>query len=163
MRTHNEKLKTANLYLFEIYDYLIAWKTSNITNMQFENIFQHPVTGSGVILNSAMNFTINSGVTLSKGTKFKSVVTTGSLSNSGTIDVDGFQSSEGIILKLEIFNIVVGSRVQIYNSTTTTEIANFVATNSTYTLTYLNDKSKLSNLFSYHVYNYNLLNFFNRK
>ena len=130
---------SSNCTIDEIYDYLIAWKTSNITNMQFENIFQHPVTGSGVILNSAMNFTINSGVTLSNGTKFKSVVTTGSLSNSGTIDVDGFQSSEGIILKLEIFNTIVGSRVQIYNSTTTTEIANFVATNSTYTLTYLND------------------------
>lgn len=123
--------------LDDLYDYLIAWKTANITNMQYQNIFEYPVTGVGNQLNLAFNIEVLSGTTLSNGIKFQSLLTTGSTVNSGTIDVDKYESSSGAILKLKLTNILVGSRVQVYNSTTSTEISNFVATNSTYELTYL--------------------------
>ena len=77
---------TANATYDEIYDFLIAWNTSSVALAQFPSISSYPITFAGTALNTGMSLVINAGVTLSEGAKFKTINTTGSVTNNGTIN-----------------------------------------------------------------------------
>jgi hypothetical protein len=76
----------ASSTLDQIYDALKAWKcTATQANLLYPTIATQPVNASGTALSTAMNIVVNSGVTLSAGTKFTSLTTSGTFTNSGTL------------------------------------------------------------------------------
>lgn len=77
---------TASSTLDDLYDALKAFKcTATQANLEYPTLSTQPVTASGTSLVTAMNVTVNSGVTLSSGTKFKNLTTSGTFTNTGTL------------------------------------------------------------------------------
>jgi hypothetical protein len=65
---------TASSTLDNLYDAMKAYKTRPVqTQLEFPSIAVQPVTATGDQLTTSMTVTINAGVTLSGGTKFKSL------------------------------------------------------------------------------------------
>jgi hypothetical protein len=65
---------TASSTLDDLYDAMKAYKTRPVqTQLEFPSIGVQPVTAAGDQLTTAMTVTVNAGVTLSGGTKFKSL------------------------------------------------------------------------------------------
>jgi len=77
---------TANSTLDNIYDAMKAYKcTATQANLQYPSISTQPVNASGSSLVTAMNIVVNSGVTLSNGSKFTSINTSGTFTSAGVI------------------------------------------------------------------------------
>ena len=68
---------TANATLDELYDYLIAWGSSTPALARFPSLSVYPISASADELTTAMVVTVNAGVTLSGGAKFKSLGSSG--------------------------------------------------------------------------------------
>jgi hypothetical protein len=77
---------TGNATYSDLYDFLIAWNTSSVALAQFPSIAAYPVTFAGSALNTSMSIVINANVTLSEDVKFKSLNTTSTVTNNGTIN-----------------------------------------------------------------------------
>ena len=77
---------TANSTLDDLYDAMKAYKcTATQANLEYPTISTQPVTASGTAVVTALNVVVNSGVTLSSGTKFKSLTTSGTFTSAGII------------------------------------------------------------------------------
>lgn len=89
---------TANSTLDDVYDAMKAFKTRPVqAQLEFPNIATAPVVASGTTLSTAMNVVVNTGVTLSVGTKFKFLQTTATLTLNGTGAVStSYQDSAGL-------------------------------------------------------------------
>ena len=67
---------TANSTLDDLYDVMKAFKTSNVqAQLEYPTIATQPVTASGDTLVTTMSITVNAGVDLSSGIKFKKIQT----------------------------------------------------------------------------------------
>jgi len=76
----------ASSTLDQLYDALKAWKcTATQANLIYPTISTQPVTASGTTLSTAMSIVVNSGATLSAGTKFTSITSSGTVTSAGTI------------------------------------------------------------------------------
>lgn len=82
---------TGSATLDEVYDYLIAWGCSSVALAQFPSLSAYPATASGTALSTAMSIVVNTGVTLSAGTKFKTIATTGGVTFATGGTVSGLQ------------------------------------------------------------------------
>ncbi len=70
----------------DLYDALKAWKCSPFqSNLQYPSISTQPVTVSGSTAVTALSIIVNSGVVLSSGTKLKTLQTSGTVTNNGTL------------------------------------------------------------------------------
>ena len=77
---------TANSTLDDLYDAMKAYKcTATQANLEYPTLTTQPVTASGTAVATAMNVVVNSGVTLSSGTKFTSLSTSGTFTSAGVI------------------------------------------------------------------------------
>ena len=73
----------SNSTLDDIYDAMKSFKTANVqTQLEYPTISTQPFNGSGKDLSTIMNIDISSGVTVSTGTKFNNLSTTGTISAS---------------------------------------------------------------------------------
>jgi len=80
---------TASSSLDDLYDAMKAYKcTADQINLQYPTIDTQPVTTSGTSLITAMNIVVNSGVTLSSGSKFTAINTSGTFTNAGIISTN---------------------------------------------------------------------------
>jgi hypothetical protein len=103
---------TANSTLDDLYDVMKVYKTRNVqAQLEYPTISTQPVTASGNIIETAMNIVINAGVTLEIGSKFIKLITTGTVTNNGTIsgtytDASGtrvaVRTSDNLALSTEI-------------------------------------------------------------
>jgi len=105
------------------------------------------ISYSGVNLSLTKNIIINSGKTLSNGTKFTGITTTGTLTITGAMDVTTYTSPAGTFVKIGFINAQVSvtgvTRTQMYNVTDVTELWNRVTTTTSESeyLQYTTDKS----------------------
>lgn len=77
---------TANSTYDDVYDALKAWKTRPIqAQLEFPSIGVQPVRASGSDGVTDMNVVVSVGVTLSAGSKFKTLKTTATVTNNGII------------------------------------------------------------------------------
>ena len=66
---------TANSTLDDLYDAMKAYKTRAVqAQVEYPTITTQPVTANGLVLTTAMTIVVNTGITLSGGTKFTSIV-----------------------------------------------------------------------------------------
>jgi len=80
---------TANSTLDDIYDVMKAYKcTAAQTNLQYPAIDTQPVSASGSTLTTAMNIVVNTGVTLSRGSKFTAINTSGTFASAGVLSAN---------------------------------------------------------------------------
>lgn len=76
---------TANATLDELYDYAAIWITQSAANLLIAGMGQFLVTAAGTELRMTRDVTVNAGVTLSVGAKFKTFSTTGTVTNNGNV------------------------------------------------------------------------------
>lgn len=80
---------TASSTLDDVYDALKAYKCQAVqANLEYPTLTTLPVAASGSSLVTAMSIVVNSGVTLSDGTKFTSLTTSGTVTSAGVISTD---------------------------------------------------------------------------
>lgn len=106
---------TGNATLDEVYDYLIAWGCSSVALAQFPSLSAYPATASGSALSTAMSIVVNTGVTLSAGTKFKTIATSSTVTNNGTINTI-YTSSAGTSAQLSLTGLTAGTAVYVADS-----------------------------------------------
>jgi len=111
---------TANATYDELYDYTVAWNASSAANAVIPNLTRYLLTFDGTALSAPAGWTlsVNNGVVLNEGTKFKSVAfTTVNLNASGQIT--GLYSAGGVSNKiLEITGVTNGSSLYVGNNAT---------------------------------------------
>lgn len=77
---------TANSTLDDVYDAMKAFKCQAVqANLEYPTIDTQPVNASGNTITTAMNIVVNSGVSLSVGTKFNNITTSGAFTLTGSI------------------------------------------------------------------------------
>jgi hypothetical protein len=134
--------------LDNVYDRTIAWSVTDATNAQYPSLSAYMAVAMGTSLDfgsrnividatAGTAFAVNTGTntvtikatTLSAGTKFTKLVTSGTISfvngaaPSATLP---YQSSAGTSVPVTAASIVSGSRVQIYDVTNSVELDNVV-------------------------------------
>lgn len=135
--------------LDQLYDRCKSWTVDNLS-LANPSFGAQVANGNGSELNlGAFNLVVNdlaaqafsiSGNTitiktlsLDSGIKFTNLRTTGTLTLlNGSIMNISYSTGAGSFAIISISGLIVGSRVQIYNVTDNTEMANFVASNSNY-------------------------------
>lgn len=145
--------------LDNLYDYGSYWLSSNGLNMETIGAGKYLITCNGssldlgsrnLIISSAAqstlslsgnNITIASNM-LDVGTKFKTLTTTGTITFSGANFTGNYVDSTGTYVTITIAGLINGSRVQVYNTTDSIEIDNFIY-NTSYKkiLNYIGDKT----------------------
>lgn len=75
---------TASATLDELYDHLVAWGASSVALARFPSLSAYPIAAAGDQITTAMTVTVNAGVTLSGGAKFKKL-SVSALTVAGTI------------------------------------------------------------------------------
>lgn len=138
----------ANLDSF--YDSASLWLSSAGVNMEMAGAGNFLVNGNGTEINlgtfnltvdpnAAQTFSVTGNTitiktsTLNSGIKFSTLRTTGTLSllNGATMGIS-YSTGSGTFASISINDLIIGSRVQIYNLTDSIEMANFIATSNTY-------------------------------
>lgn len=114
---------TANANLDEVYDYAVAWGCSSAANAQVPSLSQYLLTVNGTQLTAPTGWTltVNTGVTLSAGTKFDYIYApTVTLTGTGQITAV-YASTAGTSTIWRFDNIQVGSSIVVYDSTGVTK------------------------------------------
>ncbi len=109
---------TGNATLDELYDYAVAWGCSSAANAVVPALSQYLLTYNGTALTCFTGWTlaVNTGITLSSGTKYESVTfTTVTLTGTGKITAI-YTSSAGTSTTFEFQNVTVGSSLVIYDA-----------------------------------------------
>lgn len=106
---------TAAATLDNLYDYAQVWLQASGANMEAAGLGQKLVGFSGSALVTAKTLTVNAGVTLSEGAKFKSFVTTATVTNNGTIN-GIYSSSAGTSAQLNLIIIPLGSKIIVIDN-----------------------------------------------
>lgn len=132
--------------LDNVYDRTIAWSVTDATNAQYPSLSAYMATAMGSSLDfgsrnivvdatAGSAFAVNTGThtvtikatTLSAGTKFTKLVTSGTISFVNGASASAtlpYQSSAGTSVPVTAASLVSGSRVQIYDVTNSVELAN---------------------------------------
>lgn len=109
---------TANATLDELYDYTVAWNCSSAANAVIPALNRYLLTYSGKDLTCFTGWTlaVNTGVTLSSGTKYSSVnFNTITLTGTGKITAV-YTSSAGTSTIFQFENVQVGTSLAIYDA-----------------------------------------------
>jgi len=114
---------TGNATLDELYDYTVSWGCSSAANAVIPALSQYLLTYNGTALTCFTGWTlaVNTGITLSSGTKYESVTfTTVTLTGTGKITAI-YTSSAGTSTTFEFQNVTVGSSLVIYDASGVTK------------------------------------------
>lgn len=102
----------ANATLDELYDYAAAWITQSAANLLVAGMGKMLIDGDGGNLVMTRNVTVNAGVVLSAGVKFKSFATTGTVGGAGTVTAV-YTSSAGASAQLNLTGLTAGSSILV--------------------------------------------------
>jgi hypothetical protein len=111
---------TGNANYDELYDYTIAWKCASAANAVVPNNTSYLLISNGTGLGAPTGWTlaVNTGVTLSSGTKFDSIAFT-TVTLNGTGKITGlYSNSTGPSTLLELRNIKPGASYIAMNNAT---------------------------------------------
>lgn len=139
---------SANATYDELYDYVVAWNCSSAANAVLPNLSQYVLSANGSTLTAfeGWGLIVNTGVTLSSGTKFDKIVfTTILIINSATMpylfNVGGVLQATGVLVPSTVLGVQdtytgSGAITGIYQDSTGTstvlQISGFDAGSSVY-------------------------------
>lgn len=134
---------TANATLDQLYDYAQSWLQASGTNMEIAGLGSKIINFSGASISLTKNVTINTGITLSSGTKFQHISTTGTITITGSIATTTYTSSAGTFVNIGVTGLTANSRIQLYNVTDASEIYNGIVAATSYSqyVQYTTDKT----------------------
>jgi hypothetical protein len=122
---------TGNATYDELYDYVVAWGCASAANAVVPSLSQYLLTWSGSSLTAPTGWTlvVNTGVTLTSGTKF-TFLSVPTITLSGTGRITGiYGTSAGVSTVLELRGVKAGAAYVIANNATKATI--LYGTNST--------------------------------
>lgn len=129
---------SANATYDELYDYVIAWNCSSAANAVLPNLSQYLITANGTDLTAfaTWSLVVNTGVTLSNGTKFSKIkFDTITINGTGAI-TSIYQTTVGTSTIWEFGStgepIIAGTSLAIYDGSGVTKYFNAVTTDGVY-------------------------------
>ena len=111
---------TANGNYDELYDYAVAWGCSSAANAQVPTLSQYLLTTSGANLTAYIGWSlvVNTGVTLSAGTKFNYIYVP-TITLNGTAAITGiYETTAGKSTTIELRGVTSGSSIYIGDAST---------------------------------------------
>lgn len=111
---------TNNATLDQLYDYAQAWLQQSGANMELATLGNQLISASSTSISTTKNITINTGITLSTGSKFNNLITTGTVTYNGTgkatVTVTDVSGSTTIFT---LSNLTSGSSISLLNNSGT--------------------------------------------